>query len=334
VAFTDAWRVENNGFSLTAVTRHGGAGASENGDPHIFHPFTADRLGPLVTVETPTGAFSYDGRCYVFACIGGFPSISYLTSSHRPDAPVGFRMHGEFSCMHDEITSTKFMQVAPCVVNNAEHAGLPTSAGEGVVLLGHGSHAGPDNVHLAWMPLRRGLGPDLDKRLYYAGGVPSRGVDWSPNEVDAMPLLDPPPLNGYTAVSAAWLSGPKRWILLYSLSREITNPLGGIVARVASDLFQWSDEIALVAPMHDHTLREKLEWQEKSGAYGAFLLNRFNVWCPTRGTMTLTYLMSTFRPYQVHVMQSQITLSGVPRLSGAWGAVRQRMRMVRWRPGG
>jgi hypothetical protein len=304
VALTDATRLEPDGFPITAVTRHGTMSASQVPAQHIYHPFTVERLGPLVTVETPTGAFSYGGRCYVFVVIGGWPAVAYLTSSHRPDAPIAFKLHGVFS--GGESAESKSMQVAPWVVRNGEHPGLPSTTGDGVVLISHGSgRKHPDGMFLAWMPLSQELGPDRRSMLYYAGRGPAGSVKWSPDEAEALHLFLPPP-PGYTSVSLGWLAGPKRWVLLYSLDRDGNQ--GPIVGRLSRDLFLWSDEVRLFDPVRDVELKAQFPWQAKSAAYGAFLLDRFHKWHPAGSTMTLTYLMSTFRPYQVHVMQSDIMI--------------------------
>jgi hypothetical protein len=42
--------------------------------------------------------------------------------------------------------------------------------------------------------------------------------------------------------------------------------------------------------------------------YGAFILNRFTKWDPSARELTLAYLMSTFNPYQVQVMQTRLRL--------------------------
>jgi hypothetical protein len=43
-------------------------------------------------------------------------------------------------------------------------------------------------------------------------------------------------------------------------------------------------------------------------AYGAYLLNKYTQWDPVRHIVTIFFLMSTGRPYQVQLMRSSIQL--------------------------
>jgi hypothetical protein len=311
VAYSDATAIRSGGFSLRVVSDLVRAEPPAHGLKSVYHPFTVERLGVLGTNETPTGAFSYDDRAYVFVVAGGTAPVSYLTSSNRPDQPVAFALHFKFS-------STKFWQVAPAVVQNADHPGLPAQTGDGLVMIGHGGY--PESMHLAWMPLERGRFPDRAQMLFYAGASPSeRGHQfrWSPLEDDAVQLFPSLP-PGYTAVSLAWLSGPQRWILLYSLAKgpNDANPSrcarGAIVARVAASLMSWSGEIVLFDP-NRNPLGTGVHWNpDKTWAYGPFLLNRFTQWYPASSRVRIRYLLSLFDPYQIQLMESQIYLDGVP----------------------
>jgi hypothetical protein len=322
-AFTDARFVDGDGFSLSAVTRHGLRPASQVGEISPFHPFAAERIGPLGSGETPTGAFSYAGRCYVFACVGGYGALCYLTSTDRPDAPVGFRMHGTFS-------KQKFLQVAPWVVKNSEHVGLPSSNGDGVVLVAGGDAAPGDmGVFLAWMPLDPSRGPDLRNLLFYAGRQDDR-VRWSPREEHARKVFEPSPPPGYTSVALARLEGPRKWMLMYHLARP-NNPSAGIVARFSDDLFGWSNEVSLFDPRvdADATIAAVFAKDSKTSVYGAFPLNRFTQWCPSTGIVTVYYLMSVFLPlYQVHVMRSRVKLKNLSPLTGVGFALAKRFDAI------
>jgi hypothetical protein len=307
VAYTDATTIDPDGFSLEVVSDVG-RGPAGGALGRIYHPFAVDRLGVLGTNETPTGAFSYDGRAYVFIVAGGVGPVSYLASSDRPDQIATFRLEFKFS-------ASKFWQVAPWVVRNADHPGLPTTVGDGVVMIGQGAGDPPpiEGMHLAWMPLQPGRPPNRADMLFYAGGSPARGIDWSPREQDAVKLFQPPP-PGYTAVSLAWLQEPQRWILLYSLAAppdappSRRNSHGSIVARVADSLVAWSDEIVVFSPNRD-LANSSFPWNDqKSWAYGAFLLPRFVVWIPTTQRVKIRYLLSVFEPYQIQLMEAQITL--------------------------
>ncbi len=314
IAFTEATSLQPGGFPVHVVSEPRKPGPF---NPHAkpkFHPLTVERLGILGTDEGPTGAFSYDGRAYVFVVAGGNTPISYLTSSDRPDERRDFRLHFKFS-------ASKFFQVAPVVVSNADHPGLPTSTGEGLVMLGHGGS--PPGVHLAWMPLERGQPPDRSRLVFFQGWRPntptqSQRFIWSAEENDATPLFTEVP--GYTAVSLLWMPEPAHWILLYSLASP--PPQDGapseaarrpIVARVATNFTAWSEPVVVFDPGRD--LRPDriadLLYGKSSWAYGAFLLNRFCRWDPATSNVQIRYLLSLFEPYQLQLMEARIHLPGV-----------------------
>jgi hypothetical protein len=323
IAFTEARHVDGDGFSLTAITRHGPRPASQDGDISPFHPFTAERIGPLGTNETPTGAFSYGGRCYVFAGVGGYGPFLCLTSSDRPDAPVTFKMHGVFS-------KRRFLQAAPWVVKNSEHVGLPSGTGDGVVVIG-GGEEGPNDVSLAWMPLEPSLGPDVRRILYYAGRQGDQ-VIWLPREADAKRVCVPSQPHGYTSMALARLEGPKKWLLIYHLNRTFPERSAEIVARFSDDLFRWSDEVSLFNPSTDpdDVINAVFRADEKTTAvYGGFPINRFTQWCPSTGVLTLYYLMSVFQPlYQVQLMRTRVKLRNVSPFTGMGFAIAKRLEAI------
>ncbi len=324
IAFTKACHVDGDGFSLTAITHDGPRPASQGGDVNPFHPFTADRIGPLGTNETPTGAFSYGDRCYVFACVGGYGPLCYLTSTDRPDAPDNFKMHGVFS-------KQRFLQVAPWVVKNSEHVGLPSGTGDGVVLIG-GGEVGPNDVSLAWMPLEPSLGPDVRRILYYAGRQGDQAM-WSPREEDARKVCAPSQPRGYTSMALAHLKCAKKWLLMYHLNKD-SGRSEEIVARFSDDLFRWSDEVSFFDPRTDadDMLNDVFgpdPTDPKTHVYGGFPINRFTQWCPSTGILTLYYLMSVFQPlYQVQVMRTRVKLKNVSPFTGVGFAIARRLEAI------
>ncbi|MFF4427491.1 hypothetical protein ACFY04_43480 [Streptomyces sp. NPDC001549] len=85
----------------------------------------------------------------------------------------------------------------------------------------------------------------------------------------------------------------------------------------------WSQEIAIFDPCREGAFGNFMHWpglddlnvQDPSGlvdntgfAYGAFILERLTEWHPGDRSVTLHYLMSTWRPYQVHHMRSRFRI--------------------------
>jgi lysophospholipase L1-like esterase len=274
-----------------------------------FQPFTMDRAGTLGSVETPTGAFSHGGRIYVFAEVNATRPVCYLTSSLAPESATPFELLFE-------VSRTRFIQVAPWLVTNSRHPGLPSNTGAGVVMIGRGAEP-PDETDahfLAWMPIGAHRLPRRDDLLFYAG-VADNGLRWSAHESDAV-AVGGASLPGYSSVSLNWVAGPDCWVLLYTRARSPTdqNPrrerLGPIVARLSHNLYTWSDEVSLFDPNRDKALCDAIGWGSDSWAYGPFLLSRFHSWDPVTATLTLRYLASSASPYQVHVQSSQLVVEG------------------------
>ena len=316
-----------DGISLDLVRRGDG----------YFAPFTirkADGSTLLVPEkeQTPTGAFSHDGFAYVFVLVHDKPlhpdwpvPVSYLV---RVDNPASGQPYDEVF----RWSENKFWQVAPWVVADGSVPGLPSSTGSGVVMLGGGAaDGGGGGVHLAWMPLEPGRRPRREEIRYYRGAE----AGWSPDadHASATPLWHLLPI--YTSISVTFVQQAQRWIALYSKSAPFSRdpqtgrvlgdrPRGPIVARSAAiPIGPWSDEIAVFDPCRDRAFGNFMHWPDldqldqadPSGirgdtgwAYGAFILDPLTEWHPEDRTVTLHYLLSTSRPYQVQHMRSRFRL--------------------------
>jgi hypothetical protein len=304
----------------------------------LFDPFKV--AGPIqepLNAETPTGAFSYDERMYVFIWIGGrrdqtHPPGSYLVSKPDPNHAGPFGEEFLFTALG--IAPKGFWQVAPWCIKNADIPGLPAyETDDGLLLFGHGYDSGTaDAVHLAWMPLRTKRetrlfggrsGPQI-KDIQYRTGDPE--APWSANAADAAALITL--RSGYTSLSAAWLEGPRQWILLYSkanddLKRQDYKPRESVVARIGPTPWDWADtaEIEIFNPCREQAYGSYMHWpgfetiypdvlpkmDNKIGwSYGAFILNRYTKWHPKTRTLDLYYLLSLHRPYQTQVMFTKL----------------------------
>jgi hypothetical protein len=308
------------------------------GKDGLFAPFTVQRgtgsFLPL-TNQTPTGAFSFGEEAYVFVLVfegpGGEPVpnwveggkvVSLLTSSREPASGRPFELVFR-------VSESRFWQVAPWVVRNADHPGLPPESAEaehGLVMLagGYNPMLGADAVHLAWMPLPVPSADPKGRVRYYTGAAPQWTIH--PDEWAAAPLWQLLP--GYTSVSVAWIASAGRWVALYSKAlsdsrhRRARRP---IVARIAATLADLSvaEELVAFDPCreaaygrymhwpdldHLHTLGsdKDLGWpgSDPGWAYGAFIVAPLTRWDPAARTLELSYLMSTSRPYQVQLMRT------------------------------
>jgi hypothetical protein len=314
VAYTDDRQVSPEGFQLHPTL---------NG--RYFEPFTiAPPFGIPQRDQTPTGAFSFDGRAYVFAVVndpedpgGKKLPLSILTSKDHPARPGPYRVEFQFD-------NFRFWQVAPILVNNASIQGLPLPDGPGLILLGGGNAltGHPDSIQLAWMPLPIiPRGRSAPSGIHYYTG--NQQNPWSPQANDAQPLVSLP---GYTSVSAAWFPAANKWVMLYSNAGPL-NPSGSVIARVGPTPWQWSEEIEIFNPCREGAYGRYMHWpgldqiwprippdlgdggQEPGWAYGAFLTGRFCHWDTSSSVLTLHYLLSLSRPYQVQLMRSKVFLT-------------------------
>jgi hypothetical protein len=311
VAWTEDRHTQPGGFTLQPVM----AGSH-------FDPFTvAGPIGHTLTNETPTGAFSFGGRVYVFIFVLNdrgdvhHPGVaSYLVSKEDPRQPGPFLEEFLFA-------RNRFWQVAPTVVQRADHAWLPHDGyGQGVVLFGHGANpaVGTDAIHLAWLPLGPN-GPVLADARYFTGNADN---PWTTQIDDAGPLITLRP--GYTSVSATWLAESGQWVLLYSTANGRDTVLGSIVARLGATPFELSGNVEVFAPCRDRAYTHYLHWpgfddlfpfvgpdlgDAPAWPYGAFILPRFTRWSAQARTLDLTYLLSPNRPYQVQVMRTTLHIN-------------------------
>ncbi len=291
---------EPHGFQLRPILR---------GDPGTcFRPFNVKGLsnkGYLGTNETPTGAFSYGDRVYVFAITGNTSPVSYLSSS--ADLAADFDLHYKISD-----TSGKFWQIAPWVVNNAEWPGLPCETGDGLLLWGQGLNEAGWGVYLGWMALPPGQHSPVNLK-YYAGP----GIFWSDEEQETIPLFSMPEVS---ALSVGWIPEASRWLMLYTRASP-AHPHESIVCRVAKTPWEWSEEITIFNPerdgaftkyMHEpgeddlNLLPPERPTADSGWAYAPFLLNRYTRWDARCQIATIYYLMSTNSPYQVMLMRSKL----------------------------
>jgi hypothetical protein len=205
-------------------------------------------------------------------------------------------------------------------VNNTEHEVLPSTVGQGMVMIGYDWN----RFRLSWMPLMTGLRPRFDSILYYHVGK----RQWS-DTIDSSPgyeLFSHPLPGQYTHVSAMWHAEARWWIVIYATAWDVTKTFARpILARFSRDLRTWSPEIEIFKPdgayghwMHDPDLHDRINpdippaqppgQDNKGWAYGAFILSRYTSWDESTNALTLTYLLSPSSPYQVQLMQTTLRL--------------------------
>jgi hypothetical protein len=295
-----------------------------------YYPFTVrgtsddpNRIWQPLTNQTPTGAFAWRNRMYVFVVAdvekdaAGQPRwISYLTSSPAPDQPSPY--------VTQRTLPAEFGQVAPVLVPSAAVPGLPpqaTAHANGVVLFGQGGPlpAGtpprldclPDarpgdasGIHVAYLPLRDDSDDLREPLLYYSDG------GWHP-DVTAATLI--PTCYFWSSVSAAYVPEAGVWIVVYQLAGGLLFPASQgrpIVARAAATPWGIADapDVVLFDPTTDNAWGHYMNHTPYAFPYGAYLLHKYLAYDVGSRTLTLHYLMSTGDPYQVQLMRTTLRL--------------------------
>ncbi|WP_394836069.1 hypothetical protein LVJ94_04075 [Pendulispora rubella] len=310
-----------------------------------FHPYTIREGGqtrPLEGDGTPTGAFSYDGKAFVFSGANEktcpeetCPVLwtPWLTASSRPMEPAPFDLLFRLPPLGPQgAPGGKFLQIAPSVVRGiaTRLPGFHSPTADGAFLLGQATILKEDKwqggVHLAWLPLTPGRNPELSDIRYYTG---SGTENWSPNQSDAVPLFTT--VFPWASLSFGEIPGTNLWIVIYHAAGDRQNVDAPIKARIAStpwDLASAQD-IEILDPVRDASYRymyrctgaplptcdpnnlypRKVENQRAAFLYGPHLLNRYTRYDPQTKVVTLHYLVSTAWPYQVQLMESTLQLN-------------------------
>jgi len=273
--------------------------------------------------EVPSGGFSHAGRLFVFATtdhehidVPRTDGIDVMLSSVLASAPDA---HQDFSLEYfvekkGTYDLARFINISPFKVANDTLAGaLPDNAqanGEGLLLVGSGAYRMSD-AFLAYVPLPPGRRPELSEWRFFGGmffsspGDPEGGRPiWLTREEEenTLPIVSDPQLG---ELSFCWNPFLKRWLLVYNARY---GSIGGIWLRSAKWPWgPWSKPQLLFDDEQGHLLRDPFI-DAGGAAYGPYLISRYNKWDSLSQRATIYYTMSTWRPYQVMLMKSQLQL--------------------------
>ncbi len=262
-------------------------------------------LGPF---EVAVGGFGNEPKMYVF-----------FTTDHTEQKVMGRSVLARsddnaksFTLLYN-VSTDKFINIDPVIVDNAAIPGLPESSGMGVLLWGTGDYRKSD-PYLAYVPLASI--EDRGAWRFYAGIDPAGGLPrWSEQEADAAALFDHPCLG---ELSVAWYASLGKWLMLYNcaLPRGITMrsadaPWGPW--SVGEVIFQpWDDggycrfmHVAF-SSQHCDAVSDPGRENEWAGEYGPYMLPTL-AW-DKDGITTIYYVMSVWNPYEVMLMKTELML--------------------------
>jgi hypothetical protein len=252
--------------------------------------------------EVPSHGISIDDVMYLVSTAGHSRQKTMLRSllSRSTDDGASFEVVREFS-------SDAFINVA---LVRAERSRFPSLPADDVVLVFGSGDYRRSNPKLAYARSdefgRKGA------LRYWSGSSDGEPV-WSEAESEAAALFEHPMM---TEISVAWIAPLRRWVMLYQGPRP-----AGILMRSAPEPWgPWSDPQAIFDAWNEHAYANFMHasWTEGrkdnfhdagfenrwGGPNAPFLIDRF-----TRGDerrCTIYYTMSTWNPYQVVVMSSDI----------------------------
>lgn len=298
----------------------------------------------LGNFEVPTGAFSYEGRLYLFI---GKDKVeephSRMTTSVlavRDDPHWDFRtvlfissttggqilvLEPDGSIEPAPYPGRRWMlHISPTVVHNADWPGLPSSTGDGLLMFGSSSYRGDldttptedqlGNVYLAWAPLTPGVAPPVapipsaDQWHFFAGltaGTPTWQTLAAGPPTPLLPVDTAGPRK-LGEISCVWYPPLRRWILAGSVQAPVN------VARRPWGPWTTSEFICHAAQPDRDAQDGSVGWTDSQVTYAPYLIRRWYRWDRSLRTMTLYFTLSGFddRPgkqkYQPQLIRSTI----------------------------
>lgn len=204
------------------------------------------------------------------------------------------------------VSTGKFINVSPWVVDAERVPGLPIRKGQGVLLWAGSREYRRSSPYLAFLPLDQ-VGNRSAMRYWAGDGK------WSTLESAAVPLVDHREVG---ELSVAWCEPLKCWLMLYNS----VNPRGILMRTAEQPWGPWSEAKMLFEPRKDGGYGKfmHIDWRDEKvdsvhdagreneygGEYGPYMIPRF-----FRGDSkeaTIYFVMSTWNPYQVMLMRAKL----------------------------
>ncbi len=266
----------------------------------------------LGAFEVPAGGFSADGAMYIF-----------FTTDHSEAQVMGrsalARSDDEaqtFTYLYD-VSTDKFINIVPVIVDNASLPGLPESTGQGLLAFGTGTYR-RSNPYLAYVPL-----DSVEQRsawLFFAGLDPVTGAPaWSADEAAAVALFKHPCLGEFSVSPLADLG---KWVMFYNC----VLPRGVNMRSADAPWGPWSEGEVIFDPWDDNgycnfmhvsyqerncdSVQDPGRDNEWAGEYGPYIIPSLAT--TQDGVTTVYFVLSTWNPYAVMLMKTDLRLESDP----------------------
>ena len=311
VFYTTDLAAEPSGFRMQPILQ---AGANK------FRRLSVNGFADLGNFEVPTGGFSYNNKMFLFVALRNPAPMqrSFLVSGTDPHNPFDwlFQIDSDPVGGTDDPNATnpnasKFINISPWVVRNADWPGLPATTGDGLLLYGSGWYR-RSGVCLAWAPLTPGSDPPPPDEWRFFDAATRKWSD--PGDIGfTEPFGGPDAPAQVGEFSVSWVPDLHRWVMLSEqgivrghVARRPTGPW----FRLPQEVFEATRDGALTKYVHvpgqDNLADRAAFAHQQGGAYGPYLVSRFTKWHPWTRTATLYYVISTHVPYQVMLLKFRL----------------------------
>lgn len=252
----------------------------------------------LGAFEVPSGGVSVGGKMYVVVTTDWLPE-KYVMG--RSVLAVSTDDGKSFRSLYN-LSKNKFINVSFW------------SSGGWLYIFGSGAYR-QSSVYLA--RIRPSKIEDASQLVYFSGLGPHRKAQWSPHEQAAAPLFHHDVVGEF---SVAYSKPVGRYIMLYNSP----TPRGIVMRSAVTPWGPWSADKLIFDPWRDKGYGEFMhiaanfkatksdsvndpqregDW---GGEYGPYLMARFTT--GSKGQCRIFYTMSTWNPYQVVVMHTDLRL--------------------------
>ena len=273
-----------------------------------FHPGAGGKWQPPTVpglrqgaFEVPSGGVSVGGRMVVVFTTDWMPD-KYLMG--RSVVAVSQDDGQSFKALYD-LSTTKFINVSFW------------SSGKWLYIFGSGAYR-RSSVYLA--RIKRAKLADRSQLRYLSGIGPKQKPRWSAREEEAAPIFQHEAVGEF---SVAYCQPVRRFVLLYNSG----NPRGIIMRSASTPWGPWSNSEMIFDPWRDKgygyfmhipagfkserhdTVNDPGRENEWGGEYGPYIMARYTT--GYRGRCRIFYTLSTWNPYQVVVMQTDLKLQPV-----------------------
>lgn len=248
--------------------------------------------------EIPSGGISVGGKMYVVFTTDWTPEKHLMG---RSVLAVSQDNGKRFKVLYD-LSKSKFINVSIW------------SSGGWLYVFGSGAYR-KSSVYLA--RIKAGKISERSQMQYFGGVNSKKKPQWSVREQDATPLFQHDVVGEF---SVAYCKPVRRYVMLYNSH----SPRGIVMRSSATPWGPWSEGTVVFDPWRDKgygyfmhiqtgfksdrsdTVNDPGRESEWGGEYGPYILARFTTGSAKR--CRLFYTMSTWNPYQVVVMQTDLKL--------------------------